>query len=368
MLLTVDGCKTRQQRLVQWMNDQGVDVALITQPSHVYYLTAALPTLNWPMAVIVWADGESVLIDHAQRDQVAADRVMHYEPQALGTIKPDLEAMVGRLVGDALDGKMIRSAAVEYAHGFAYAVDHLDCPTVAVDDQLKRMRRRKDPDEVAVIKRLIAIGNCGYAAARDMMAPGRDELDIYEAIHNAMVTEAGEALTVIGVDFACGQAGGPPRKGRKIQDGELHIFDLGPKHWRYGADSCRTFAVSGKPTDEQHRAWEFVTEALDIAIQMVKPGVRAAEVYDAVKAHLDAYQVGAFPHHLGHGIGMGIHEAPFLNPHFDDVFVEGDVFTAEPGLYTDELRGGLRLEHDLLVTASGVEILTDFPLQMTLQS
>jgi Xaa-Pro aminopeptidase len=58
------------------------------------------------------------------------------------------------------------------------------------------------------------------------------------------------------------------------------------------------------------------------------------------------------------------HEAPHLNPNWDDVFEVGDVFTAEPGLYAPELRAGMRLENDYLVTETGVELLSDFPLEL----
>ncbi len=94
----------------------------------------------------------------------------------------------------------------------------------------------------------------------------------------------------------------------------------------------------------------------------VKPGVRCRTIFDAAQAILDEYRPGCFDHHLGHGIGLYPHEAPHLNPKWDDTFEVGDVFTAEPGLYGPELRAGIRLENDYLVTANGVKLLSDFPL------
>ena len=73
---------------------------------------------------------------------------------------------------------------------------------------------------------------------------------------------------------------------------------------------------------------------------------------------------GVFNHHLGHGIGLFPHEAPHLNPHWDDTFAIGDVFTAEPGLYDPKLRAGMRIENDYVVTDDGVECLTHFPLEL----
>jgi Xaa-Pro dipeptidase len=71
-----------------------------------------------------------------------------------------------------------------------------------------------------------------------------------------------------------------------------------------------------------------------------------------------------FPHHLGHGVGLQPHEYPHLNPMWDDVLMEGEVFAAEPGLYGLELAGGIRIENNYLVTASGVENLLSSPMEL----
>ena len=74
--------------------------------------------------------------------------------------------------------------------------------------------------------------------------------------------------------------------------------------------------------------------------------------------------VGKFPHHLGHGVGLQPHEYPHLNPKWDDVLLEGETFTAEPGLYGPQLNGGIRLENLYHVTATGVENLIAAPLEL----
>src|SRR5690606_2576136 len=112
--------------------------------------------------------------------------------------------------------------------------------------------------------------------------------------------------------------------------GELYILDLGPAFRGYFADNARTIAVT-VPTDEQQEAWKHVTGVFRHIEQVVRPGKRARELFQEVQAMLDQAPQGIFNHHLGHGIGLFPHEAPHLNPHWDDVFEVGDVFTAEPG-------------------------------------
>jgi Xaa-Pro dipeptidase len=112
------------------------------------------------------------------------------------------------------------------------------------------------------------------------------------------------------------------------------------------------------------KAWEAVTGALKIVEQMARPGVRCQEIFAAVDEHFKQTRKTNMPHHLGHGVGLQPHEYPHLNPKWDDVLMEGEVFTAEPGQYGAELKEGIRLENDYLVTKNGVEGLLDFPLEM----
>jgi Xaa-Pro aminopeptidase len=168
--------------------------------------------------------------------------------------------------------------------------------------------------------------------------------------------------TGTGNDYACGQHGGPPRD-RSAGAGELYILDLGPAFRGYFADNCRTIAVDGHPTDVQCWAWEFIVPVFDLVEREVKPGKSCRELYGQVKAMLDAASPCIFHHHLGHGIGLFPHEAPHLNPNWDDTFQAGEVIAVEPGLYAPQLRSGIRLENNYLVTETGVELLSDFPLQ-----
>ena len=147
--------------------------------------------------------------------------------------------------------------------------------------------------------------------------------------------------------------------------GELFILDLGPCYRGYYADNCRTFSVDGKPTDDQLEAWRRIVDCLDMVEQTVKPGVSCRELFERAQSMLDEAPLGKFFHHLGHGFGLYPHEAPHLNPHWDNVFEEGDAFTAEPGLYDEALQAGIRLEQDYRVTSDGVERLTSFPLELT---
>jgi Xaa-Pro aminopeptidase len=202
-----------------------------------------------------------------------------------------------------------------------------------------------------------------YERAREIIRPGVTEIEVFNELQAAAVREFGEMLTGTGNDYQCGSRGGPPRNDRSAEAGELYILDLGPAFRGYFADNCRTIAVT-EPSDAQQEAWSYVMKVFDHVEATVKPGKNAKELFEEAQAILDEAPVGVFNHHLGHGIGLFPHEAPHLNPNWNDTFEEGEVFTAEPGLYAPELKAGMRIENNYVVTADGVEKLTLFPLEL----
>ena len=180
----------------------------------------------------------------------------------------------------------------------------------------------------------------------------------------AVVRKAATFVALAG-DFAVGErairGGGPPTS-RAIAPGDLYILDLFPAPHLYFGDTCRTFATS-TPTDDQHRAWEIVCEAMAIGERAIRPGVRARDVYAEVKEFLDSHVLAekSFWHHAGHGIGHNGHEAPRIIPGSSDVFEAGDVITLEPGIYTRALRGGIRIEDNYVVRENDLQNLFHYP-------
>ena len=206
---------------------------------------------------------------------------------------------------------------------------------------------------------MMPTGRC--TSWREIVAPGINELEVYSELHAAAVRELGEALTYFGQDFQSNARGGLPRD-RNIEAGELYILDLGVGFRGYYSDNARTIAVGGEPSARQVLAWERVSEVFPLVESTVRPGVSCKQLFEEVQALLDRSQPWVFNHHLGHGVGLAPHEGPHLNPNWDDTFAEGEFFTAEPGLYHEELRAGIRLEENYVVTATGCEKVTDYPL------
>ena len=363
--IDIAACRGRQKRLLDAMQRERLDLAIVTQIEHVQYLAGPRFAWTFQPAAALTSDGRLTLVaPNRAPEAAAADEVVAYQAQKHSTLRNDQRQASCEVLAGALAKRKYQRIGVEYstfgqhfagALGAAHFVD--------IEPSLYEMRRRKDPDELALIKKAIAATGRMYAHAREIMRPGITELEMFNELQSAAVMDLGEMMTGTGNDYQCASRGGPPRADRTAQAGQLYILDLGPAFRGYFADNCRTIAVT-EVDEKQQQAWIQIRRAFDHLEKTVKPGKSCAELFRETEAILRESPVGTFDHHLGHGIGLFPHEAPHLNPNWDDVFQEGEVFTAEPGLYAPELRVGMRLENDYLVTKNGVELLSDFPLEL----
>lgn len=365
--LTKEGCRARQRRLRERMGAAGVERALVVAPEQVQYLTGFRPHWLMHAAALVDLEGDCVLVaPNSEPSFHAADRVETFEAQWRATLRQEQREAVAEAVGRVARERAVTRWGGEFTACFPHATAAMGGEPVAdLDPWLWDLRRCKDADEVAMIQKAIDCTDAMYRRAREIIRPGITELEVFNQLHATAVFEAGEALTGLGNDFQCNSPGGPARSGVAAAAGELYILDLGPGYRGYYADNCRAFAVSGQPTDEQQKAWGVIVSVFDLVEEMVRPGASCRALYDACKARLDgADSTGSFWHHLGHGIGLYPHEAPHLNPAWDDEFREGEVFTVEPGLYYEGLKAGIRIEENYLVTADGVKQLTVTPREL----
>lgn len=358
-------CRGRQQRLLAEMHQHGLDYVVVAKTEHVQWLTG--PRFGWvyePLAALA-SDGTMTLVAPNEPPKVhAADVVTTYEAQWLCTLRNDQRhASAAALLGALPQLAEAKRVGAEFSCFPQHVSRHLRGEVIDVEPSLYYLRRRKDADELARIKHAIGATGAMYAKAREIMRPWLDELEMFNTLQATAVDYLGEMLTGTGNDYACGEKGGPPRR-RKTEPGELYILDLGPAFRGYFADNCRAIAVDGRSTPQQQAAQRHIAAVFPIVQEFVRPGASCKALFERVSRHLAEFPGAVFDHHLGHGIGLFPHEAPHLNSQWDDVFEVGDVFTAEPGLYGPELRAGIRLENDYLVTESGVELLSPFPLEL----
>src|SRR6478609_6245211 len=337
----------RQKRLLAEMQTLRLDLVIVQQIEHVQWLTGARYPWTMSPAAALRSDGHLTLVAPKKPAlEAAADEVIHYEAQWHSTLRNDQRQAASVELLKALSDKSgIKRLGIEFSC-FTSHLAALPGERFDIEPTIYRLRRKKDADELARIKKAIAGTKKMYELARQIIEPGITEIDVFNRLQAAAVEEFGEMIVPhTGNDYPCGARGGHPRDNRKAADGELYILDLGPAFRGYFSDNARTIAVNRKATDEQHTAWSYIMKVFKHVEAKAKPGRSGRELFDEAQNILNEAPVGVFNHHLGHGIGLFPHETPHLNPNWNDTFEVGDVFTCEPGLYGPILKAGMRLEN-----------------------
>ncbi len=359
--LDLQQCRHRQSRLLSEMSSRGVEQLLVTRSDSITWLTGIYLGPLLEVAALLDADGSLTLCLPARKAEtpVAADRVVTYKAKWLSTMRNDqAEACANALLAELSPRATL---GAEFSKFNQHAAAIWSGNWVDFEPTIWQLRRHKQADELAMLAFANEANRQMYERAREIVSPGLNELDLYSELYRVTVDALGEPPTYFGQDFRCAARGGAPRD-RACQAGELWILDLGVGYRGYYSDNARTIAVGGEPSSAQQQAWQQLAAVFPVVEQFAKPGASCKQLYETVLEQLKPAEPWLFNHHLGHGVGLAPHEGPHLNPNWDDTFAEGDFFTAEPGLYHEDLKAGIRLEQNYAVTTDGVELVTDWPL------
>ncbi|HEX3081473.1 MAG TPA: Xaa-Pro peptidase family protein, partial [Puia sp.] len=226
---------------------------------------------------------------------------------------------------------------------------------IGVDEPLAKLRMIKDEDEIEAIRKAAALADIGQEAVLKYARPGMTELEVFALVHRDMETSAGCRVPLMS-DLSTGvgtNGGSGMPTNRIIKKGNPLLSDFQPCLQGYWGDSCSTVIIGDEPTADQKKTFSLVKETLYIGIEAVRPGIQAKEVDRLMRNHL-----GNYPHHSGHSVGTAYHEEPRITPYNDTVLEAGMIIALEPALYQPAY--GMRLEHLMVVTDSGSELLTKF--------
>ncbi len=378
-MLTALGCAARRQRLWDRL-PAPCDILVLGDPAHLVYFAGYAPSpfvfrtvesgalllLQPEYATLVADDMLRPFLDKAFADEVIAPvwydgtrAAPHRRRRLVESVVDRLAKTKGNRVGIELSS--VPSGVVE-----GLRKERPGMTIVDLDPIIRPLRRAKDDDEIALLRRSMQAGEAAQAAALEQMKPGMTELDAYLIVQNAAIKDLGEQVIVYG-DFASGprcetEMGGPPTS-RKIERGDLLLLDFSVVVAGYRCDFTNTFAVGAGPTPRQRELFEACVAALSAGESRLKAGVAARDVDHAVRGHLTSLG-HAFPSHSGHGIGLGHPEPPYFVPESDEIVVAGDVVALEPGLYVEGV-GGMRYERNYLITSDGFETLSHHEIRIS---
>ena len=298
---------------------------------------------------------------NADQARMHIDLPMHAYADAAG---PDAAL---RAALDALDARNSHTVAIDEE----MQATHLLTLQAALPDAtyeragmvLTALRGKKDADEIARLQAVAATADAGVAAVFAAIRPGITELELGEVAGAGMrrAGAEGTAFAIIG--------GGPHSAlphhapdGYTLQPGDAVVIDIGSKLNGYSSDITRMALVGGAPPDPEYaRVHAIVEEAVRAGLAAARPGVLARDVDAATRGVItDAGYGDHFVHRTGHGLGLSVHEPPWITATSETVLEDGMVFSVEPGIYLSG-RFGVRLEEIVYLDATGAHVLSTLP-------
>lgn len=227
---------------------------------------------------------------------------------------------------------------------------------------VERLRRTKDADEIAALRSAAAAGDAAFDRLGTIAGPEVSERRVGWGLIDVMREQGGDAADWEPIVAAGAGASIPHyRSGRMAVGSGLLLLDYGCVVDGYHSDMSRTVWLDGAPDPKMAAVHEAVLEAQQAALDAVAPGVSCGAVDEAARAVLRAHGYEEhFLHSTGHGVGLEIHEPPWVRKGNEELLALGDVITIEPGVYLPGV-GGVRIEDMVVVVEGGGEALTTSP-------
>jgi Xaa-Pro aminopeptidase len=270
-----------------------------------------------------------------------------------------------RMVVDALGGQAVAVTDAMPALHLLPLTELLGVVPVLATDVLRRLRMIKDAAEIDALRKAGAAIDRVHARVPEFLVPGRTEADVAADIAEAIVAEGHSEVAFIIV--GSGPNGADPHhecSDRELRAGDIVVVDIGgPYQPGYNSDSTRTYSI-GEPDPEVARRYAVLQRAQQVAVDAVRPGVTAEQVDAAARDVLAAEGLAeAFVHRTGHGIGLSVHEEPYIVAGNDLHLEPGMAFSVEPGVYFPG-QWGARIEDIVIVTADGAESVNNQPHEL----
>jgi len=353
-----------------YLKEHNIDAAFITTPDNVFYVSGFRSNPHERLlGVLVFQDADPLMILPQMEVPDAKNAGWNFD--VVGHQDTD---QPWQLLKQAIENKKITPSqiAIEKSHMTVERLEAIqelypDVTFTRLDDQLNSMRVVKDANELAILREAAAYADYAIEVGVSEIAEGKTELEILTAIELALKKKGISHMSFDTMVLSGPKTASPHGKpgDRKIQKGDLVLFDLGVIYKGYCSDITRTVAF-GEPSTKQKEVYETVRKAEQAAVDAVKPGVKAMELDKIARDIITEAGYGEFfTHRLGHGLGISVHEFPSVTGNNEMELIEGMVFTIEPGIYDPSITG-VRIEDDVVVTKDGVEVLTKYPKELVI--
>ena len=351
----------RIERLHAALEGAGVDALLVTNLTNVRYLTGFSGSngqvLLTSSAALFFTDPR---YEARAGDLVQGAEVVIYPSKLTDALVPRLEhAAVSRL---GIEGSTMTLSERDSLKRRLSKVE-----LVPTEGMVEKLRRVKEPEEITAISDAVRITDDAFTWVLDRIVPGAVEREVALDLEVRMRTAGAEAVSfepIVGSGSLSAHIHHTPSS-RTFEKGDLILLDFGSRFDGYCSDMTRT-VVLGPATDEQREMYDLVLAAQLAGIDAARAGVPGLEVDAAARSVIEKAGRGRdFPHSLGHGVGLDIHETPALRLS-EEPLLPNEVVTIEPGVYVPGM-GGVRIEDIVVTGEQGCDVLTRSPKEALLE-
>lgn len=366
------GCANMNERLTkftEWLTEQNQDFAFLHSPSNVFYLTNFhCEPHERLLGLFVVPNHEPFLVCPGMEESQARDAGWQYDIIGYSDSEEPFD-----FIHEALKARGIqnpKSASIEKSTLAYERVEKLqnhfsELGFHSAELGLNELRLIKDEKEIEILREAASLADFGVQTGVEALQEGITEMEVLATIEFELKKKGIREMsfsTMVLFGEKSGQPHGNPGQ-RKLKTGDLVLFDLGVVLNGYCSDITRTVAF-GNINEKQKEIYETVLRAQNESLSISKPGTRLGDIDLAARNVISEAGYGDFfPHRIGHGIGIEVHEYPSMSEKNDSLLQKGMTYTIEPGIYLPEV-GGVRIEDDVLVTDNGYETLTKYPKEL----
>ncbi|ACS89882.1 MULTISPECIES: Xaa-Pro peptidase family protein [Thermococcus] len=352
--------KRRIHKFQAHFGKKGFEGALVAPGSNFYYLTGFNPLGTLERLFVLILPSEGLLTAIAPRLYEKELEEFNGEVVLWSDSENPYKIFATKIKETFKEGEKLLIDDTMPVGVFLKAKDIFDKYSLhPISPVISELREIKDKDEIKAHKKAAEIVDKVFYRFIEGKLEGKSERELANRIEYMIKNEFGADDVSFEPIVASGPNGANPHhrpSHRKIRKGDVVIFDYGAKYLGYCSDVTRTVVV-GPPSEEVKKVYEIVKEAQETAVQKVAEGIPAEVVDATARGIISKYGYGEyFIHRTGHGLGIDVHEEPYISPGNKKILKDGMVFTIEPGIY---LQGkfGVRIEDDVaLVDKKGIRL------------
>lgn len=337
--------------------EKNCEAVLISQPENRYYLSGFDGTSGF---LLITKEHNILATDFRYMEQAEKQASGFEIIQTEGRLEEWLPDLIGRL-----SAKNIGFESVHLNYSIYNRLSNIlstlkpEISLVPLYGLVDSQRAVKEPEEVELITRAVALADAAVKYSIDTIKAGVTELEVAWETEKYLRENGSQPLPFY-IIIASGPNSALPHARpteRKIKLGEPVLIDLGAKFQNYTSDISRTIYL-GEPDNTFRKVYDIVLRAQQAAIEGITDGINGTQADSLARELIEHSGYGKqFGHSLGHGLGLTIHEEPYLRQNCEDKLADNMVFTIEPGIYISGW-GGIRLEDTVLLENGKIRVLS----------